>query len=263
MLAGAHVADRPGLLAVAGQPGGRQRVERHPLGAAGQERLADAGPPEHRPGACGRGGPRRSGSSPGSRSRPAARSNASTPPASISATAPNGLTVERSVTTRSGSPRTRMSSPDRRPPRRCRRGGRSPRCRCGSGGRGSAWRRCVGRAAGPWGGADAGPRVRSRVGRSPGGSGTQDGEDTAAAPPEDTRVGRVRASRPMRAVARIANPSAGGPRVRPDAPRLAAPGRPPQARDPARRDDRAEEVPRGRARAVVAARLRGAGRRRA
>ena len=49
----------------------------------------------------------------------------------------------------------------------------------------------------------------------------------------------------------------GGPRARPECPRLAASGRPPQARDPARREDRAEEVPRGRARAVVAARLRG------
>ena len=47
MLAGAHVADRPGLLAVAGQPGRGQRVERHALGAAGEERLADAGPAEH------------------------------------------------------------------------------------------------------------------------------------------------------------------------------------------------------------------------
>ena len=45
MLARAHVADRPGLLAVAREPGGGQRVERHPLGAAGEQRLADAGPP--------------------------------------------------------------------------------------------------------------------------------------------------------------------------------------------------------------------------
>ena len=51
------------------------------------------------------------------------------------------------------------------------------------------------------------------------------------------------------------------PCPRPTPARLAAPGRPPQARDPARREDRAEEVPRGRPRAVVAARLRGAGRR--
>ena len=53
----------------------------------------------------------------------------------------------------------------------------------------------------------------------------------------------------------------GRPSDRPEPPRLAAPGRPPQARDPARRGDRAEEVPRGRARAVVAARVRGARRR--
>ena len=39
------------------------------------------------------------------------RSNASIPPASMSATAPNGLTVERSVTMRSASPRRRMIRP--------------------------------------------------------------------------------------------------------------------------------------------------------
>ena len=50
-------------------------------------------------------------------------------------------------------------------------------------------------------------------------------------------------------------------RPAPEPPRLAAPGGPPQARHPARREDRAEEVPRGRPRAVVAARLRGARRR--
>ena len=44
MLAGAHVPDRARLLAVAGEPGGSQLVERHLLRAAGQERLADIGP---------------------------------------------------------------------------------------------------------------------------------------------------------------------------------------------------------------------------
>ena len=39
------------------------------------------------------------------------RSNASTPPASISAATPNGLTQLRSVTIRSGSPRPRISRP--------------------------------------------------------------------------------------------------------------------------------------------------------
>ena len=39
------------------------------------------------------------------------RSNASIPPASMSATTPNGLTVERRVTTRSGSPSRRISRP--------------------------------------------------------------------------------------------------------------------------------------------------------
>ena len=47
----------------------------------------------------------------------------------------------------------------------------------------------------------------------------------------------------------------------PDAPCLAASGRAAQAGDPARRDDRAEEVPRGRPRALLAAGLRGARRR--
>ena len=46
-----------------------------------------------------------------------------------------------------------------------------------------------------------------------------------------------------------------------DPARLAASGRPSQARDPPRRGDRAQEVPRGRPGAVVAPRLRGAGRR--
>ena len=48
-----------------------------------------------------------------------------------SATAPNGLTVLRSVTTRSGSPEARGSAVRSRRPRRRRRDGRSPRCRCG------------------------------------------------------------------------------------------------------------------------------------
>ena len=65
------------------------------------------------------------------------RSNASMPPASMRATTPNGLTVERRVTIRSVSPSWRMSRPRRRP-RRCRPDGRSPRCRCGPGARGSA-----------------------------------------------------------------------------------------------------------------------------
>ena len=64
VLPGAHVADRAGPLAVARQPRRGQLVQRHALGAAGEERLRDAGPPEHAPGASGRGGPRRSGSWP-------------------------------------------------------------------------------------------------------------------------------------------------------------------------------------------------------
>ena len=66
------------------------------------------------------------------------------------------------------------------------------------------------------------------------------------------RAGRARPIRSARGipVADLAQP-----------PRVAAPRRPPQARHPARRDDRAQEVPRGRPRAVVAAGLRGARRR--
>ncbi len=47
VLARAHVADRAGLLAIPRKPGGGQRVERHPLIATGQQRLADASSPEH------------------------------------------------------------------------------------------------------------------------------------------------------------------------------------------------------------------------
>ena len=74
----------------------------------------------------------------------------------------------------------------------------------------------------------------------------RDGEDTAA-------IATMRSAEPPS--------SPGGRPCPPRPPRLAASGRPAQARHPARRADRAEEVPRGRARAVVAARLRGAGRR--
>ena len=42
MLPGAHVADRTGLLAVAGQPCRGQEVERGAVGPAGEQRLADA-----------------------------------------------------------------------------------------------------------------------------------------------------------------------------------------------------------------------------
>ena len=46
VLARAHVADRAGLLAVARESGRGERVERHALGAAGEELLADARAPE-------------------------------------------------------------------------------------------------------------------------------------------------------------------------------------------------------------------------
>ena len=47
MLPGAHVAHRAGPLAVARQPSCRQLVQGHALGAAGEEPLRDARPPEH------------------------------------------------------------------------------------------------------------------------------------------------------------------------------------------------------------------------
>ena len=46
MLAGAHVADGPRLLAVAGQPCGRQLIERHAFRAAGEVGLAHVRPAE-------------------------------------------------------------------------------------------------------------------------------------------------------------------------------------------------------------------------
>ena len=100
-----------GLLAVAGEPGGGERVERHALVPAGQQRLADARPGGTRPGSCGHGSPRRECELAMIAISAGSRSNASMPPASMSATTPNGLTVERRVTTRSGSPSWRISRP--------------------------------------------------------------------------------------------------------------------------------------------------------
>ena len=76
-------------------------------------------------------------------------------------------------------------------------------------------------------------------------------------------IGRARSGRARRegTPADATMPIDAHPDAAADAARLAASGGPPQARDPARREDRAEEVPRGRPRAVVAARLRGARRR--
>ena len=105
------MADRAGLLAVARQPRGGQRVERHALGAAGEERLADAGPPVdplQRPDVEVLAGVR------ARQDRDLRRLEVERldrrPPRSARA-APNGLTVERSVTTRSGSPSWRISRP--------------------------------------------------------------------------------------------------------------------------------------------------------
>ena len=134
--------DRAGLLAVARETGGGQGVERHALAATREVGLADA-----RPGGRAPCSVRTWRSSPECdeamiASSAGSRSNASIPPASMSATTPNGLTVERRVTIRSGSPSWRISVRRRRP-RRCRRDGRSPRCRCAAGERGSAYRPVV------------------------------------------------------------------------------------------------------------------------
>ena len=106
VLARAHVAERRRPLPVAGEAGGGQRVERHPLRPAGEHRLRDAGPAVERLdrpdvlvlARVGGGHDRDLGR--------VERPNASIPPASMSATRPNGLTVDRRVTTRSGSPTT-------------------------------------------------------------------------------------------------------------------------------------------------------------
>ena len=64
VLAGAHVPDLARALAVAGEARGGERVERHALGAGRERGLAHARCAGTSPGACGRGGPRRSGCSP-------------------------------------------------------------------------------------------------------------------------------------------------------------------------------------------------------
>ena len=119
----------------------------------------------------------------------------------------------------------------RRRPRRCRRGGRSPRSRCAAAGRGSASRArgaTAGRAAvrrGRW----AAGAVTGREDLRWGWVGHWNSEDTAA-------KGRVRrydeTRRPRRSSHRAGEESA---RARPEPPRLAASGGPPQAGDPARR----------------------------
>ena len=162
-------------------------------------------------------------------------SNSATPPASISARSPNGLTADRRKTTWSGSPR-RGACRRRRRPRRCRRGGRSPRPRSGPAGRRPA--ALLARAFAVL------ARPRSRSAR------------TDAAAHGVRMMTPAAAGMPSRRCS--ATPS---PRRASDPPRLPASGGPPQARHPAGREDRAEEVPRGRARAVVAPRLRGARRR--
>ena len=139
VLAGAHVPDRARLLAVAGQPGGGQRVERHALGAAGQQRLADPGPPVdalERPDVE-------------VLARMRARQDRDLGRLEVerldAAGLDEGQDPERLDRRAEGDQpirdRRAGGSPGRpRRPRRCRPGGRSPRCRCGPGGRGSAGR---------------------------------------------------------------------------------------------------------------------------
>ena len=170
------------------------------------------------------------------------RSKAAIPPASTSASSPNGLTVERRVTTPVGVAQladdparcvglhdvaamdalldaaAELAGEDRRddpaPPAAARR--RTPRA-------GGGWHGGCGHDRWISGScAVTGERL--------------EGEDTPPIVTMDVHA-------------------------HPEPPRLAASGRPAQARDPARRADGAQEVPRGRARAVVAAGLRGAGRR--
>ena len=106
-------ADGAGFLAVVSQARRGQRIERYPLGATGQDRLATPArryiplivwtwmsSPEWELAMIASSG--------------GVSSNASTPPASMRASRPNGFTQERRVTIRSGSPSSRMIRPRRR-----------------------------------------------------------------------------------------------------------------------------------------------------
>src|SRR3954454_7676112 len=178
------------------------------------------------------------------------RSNSRTPPASSSARRPKGLTVERRLTTRSGSP-TRWSI---RPA--VSTSTMSPRCDDST----TPFRICRTRTGGP-----ATRAVRAPPGRPPAPRGGRV-PDVGAMARSIARGARIRRDPGWRgpSARRPAQPAIDERGIRgslAQPPRLAAPGGPSQAGDPARREDRAEEVPRGRPRAVVAAGLRGARRR--
>ena len=256
MLARAHVPDRAGLLAVAGQAGGGQRVERRALGAAGEQGLAHARPAVDR---------------------------LERPDVEVLARMRAGhdrdlgrLEVER------GDPagldeREQPERLDRRAegdqPVRVAELADDPAVGVGLDDVAAmdALLDPVAQVAGEDRGDDPAARGRACRGspRAWLGRGTGSGHDRwVSGSGRGRRTAWSREDTPTIATMGDArSPSSpGGPTdamPTPDAARLAAPGRPPQARHPARRADRAQEVPRGRPRAVVAARLRGAGRRRA
>ena len=185
------------------------------------------------------------------------RSNSLIPPASMSARSENGLTAERRVTIRSGSPSWRMTRPA------TSTSTMSPRWTLSS----MPLRICRARIGGT-----TRPRAAGRVDPRPG-RGLAERQVRARSFGLRIRSSTALGTAPWRAriplrllrwdhTTRPVVP--GRPRgehALPEPPRLAASGGAPQARDPARRAHRTQEVPRGRPRAVVVARLRGAGRR--
>ena len=139
VLAGAHVADRAGLLAVPGEARGGQRVERHALVAAGQRGLADAGPAEHA----------LQGPDVDILARVRAGHDRDLGGVEVERLDAAGLDQRDDAERLDGraerdDPLGIAEGPDEAAvdvrPRRCRRGGRSPRCRCGPGGRGWEYR---------------------------------------------------------------------------------------------------------------------------
>ena len=137
VLARAHVPDRAGLLAVARQACGGERIERHALGAAGEQRLADAHAPVDA----------LEGPDVEVLARVGAGQDRDLRLAEVERLDPAGLD-ERQHPERLDRRAQRDDSVGiaedadeiarRRRPRRCRRDGRSPRCRCAAGARGSA-----------------------------------------------------------------------------------------------------------------------------
>ena len=159
----------------------------------------------------------------------------------------------------------------RRRPRRRRRGGRSRRCRCASGGRGSAGRHGGPGGDAPGGGPRGGRRDRVAVTSAVGPLGTgAEGEDTAPAGRARRRRRAGRGRGPGATMLRCPRPSRSTRRTPVSQPPVVAWPSLHVSNHPAvlhklailrEHDDRAQEVPRDRPRAVVAARPRGAGRR--